>query len=251
MTSPPQPVPDASALTRWLVASLAAGLAALLGWATLSLPDDSRGLASAALEQLPRSGVTNPVTAVFMNYRAYDTLLEIGVLLLAVLGVWAVAKAEPLRSDAAPNAVLLAAVRLLVPLMILIAGYLLWIGSFAPGGAFQGGAVLAGAALLWLLSGAPVRLNPSERDLRVALALGLTVFVAVAAGVMFAGANLLEYPQDSAGGWILFVESACVVSIGVTLAALFVGGRPADPRAATVAPLAAPTDDHGKSAPTL
>ena len=34
---------------------------------------------------LAESGVTHPVTAVLLNYRGYDTLLEIAVLLLALL----------------------------------------------------------------------------------------------------------------------------------------------------------------------
>ena len=35
------------------------------------------------------SGVSNPVTAVLLNFRAYDTLLELTVLLAAMLGILA------------------------------------------------------------------------------------------------------------------------------------------------------------------
>ena len=39
------------------------------------------------------SGVRNPVTAVLLNFRGYDTLLEMGVLLVALLGVWSLGTA--------------------------------------------------------------------------------------------------------------------------------------------------------------
>ena len=43
--------------------------------------------------------------------------------------------------------------RLLVPVLILVAAYLLWVGAHAPGGAFQAGSVLGAAGVLLLLSG--------------------------------------------------------------------------------------------------
>ena len=128
-------------------------LAGALGRAVWSLPRDGSGLAEPALAQLPNSGVTNPVTAAVLNYRGYDTLLEIAVLLLAVLGVWSLAQAERAADSPPASPVFRSFIRLVVPLMILLAGYLLWIGAFAPGGAFQGGAVLAAALVLLHLGG--------------------------------------------------------------------------------------------------
>ena len=71
------------------LASLA--LAAGFAWITthtLGAADPVR-LADQITAQLPNSGVGNPVTAVLLNFRAYDTLLELGVLLAAVLGILA------------------------------------------------------------------------------------------------------------------------------------------------------------------
>ena len=96
-----------------------------------------------SLVKLPESGVTNPVTAVLLNYRGYDTPLEVGVLLLAIAGAWCCAAEMARRRSAGPPAADVAAARLL-PVLVLSAGYLLWIGVFAPGGAFQGGALLGG-----------------------------------------------------------------------------------------------------------
>jgi multisubunit Na+/H+ antiporter MnhB subunit len=200
-------------------------LAGALGWAVCSLPENSSGLAVTALAELPNSGVLNPVTAAVLNYRGYDTLLEIAVLLLAVIGVWSLAEAERPAAFEPASPVLLSFLRIVLPLMILIAGYLLWIGSFAPGGAFQGGAVLAGVLVLLRLSNQDLAIWSHEILLRLCLVLGLSVFIAVAVGVMAGGGKLLEYPRAHAGMLILLIESAALISIALTLAALFVGGR--------------------------
>lgn len=218
---------DDTRLTPWrlMIVLLVLTLAVALGWAVCSLPENSSGLAVTALAQLPNSGVLNPVTAAVLNYRGYDTLLEIAVLLLAVIGVWSVAQAEPPAAFEPASPVLLSFLRIVVPLMILIAGYLLWIGSFAPGGAFQGGAVLAGVLVLLRLSNQGLAIWSHEVWLRLCLVLGLSVFIAVAVGVMAGGGKLLEYPRARAGMLILLIESAALISIALTLAALFLGGR--------------------------
>ena len=38
--------------------------------------------------------------------------------------------------------------------------------------------------------------------------------------------GLLQYPAGSAGIWILAIESAAMISIGLTLGLMFLGGRP-------------------------
>ena len=40
--------------------------------------------------------------------------------------------------------------------------------------------------------------------------------------------QLLEYPPEHAGTLILILETSATLSIGATLAALFLGGRPQD-----------------------
>jgi hypothetical protein len=50
-------------------------------------------LAALALERVPESGASNPVTSVLLNYRAYDTLIELAVLLAALLGIWSLGPA--------------------------------------------------------------------------------------------------------------------------------------------------------------
>ena len=142
-----------SMVLRWAITLLSAALAGTLAWALLhafsSVPQDM--LPRAISGNLAASGVSNPVTAVLLNFRAYDTLLELAVLLTAVLGIFALGQATPGYQPAGP--IFDGLVRWLVPVLILTAGYLLWVGAHAPGGAFQAGATLAAAGVVLRLAG--------------------------------------------------------------------------------------------------
>jgi len=208
-------------LASGLVSCMAIGLAA----AVLTLPANGPGVGGAAAEQLPRSGVTNPVTAVLLNYRAWDTLLEIAVLLLAVAAVWSLVRV-PSVAPTPPGLLLRALVRLLVPVMIFGSGYLLWAGGSAPGGAFQAGAVLAAAGVLILLAAPALSRRVRPAVTRLLLVLGLAVFWGVAVATLVAGRSLLEYRDGEATAAILLIETAAALSVGATLASLFAGGRP-------------------------
>jgi multisubunit Na+/H+ antiporter MnhB subunit len=217
-------------MRRPLVSLFSLALAGLLAWTLLELPAPSSPIPALVDARLEQSGVRHPVTAVLLNFRGYDTLLEIGVLLLAVLGVLAVRHAaapEPVHPRRA-GAVLEALIHLAVPIMVLVAGYLLWAGAHQPGGAFQAGAVLAGAGVLLRLSGRLPPLLPPGFRLRAALLLGFAVFLAVALGTAAGGRELLAYPPHQAGAWILLIEASLALSIGLILVSLFVG-TPAPP----------------------
>jgi multisubunit Na+/H+ antiporter MnhB subunit len=219
-------------------------LGAVLVFAVLSLPLEPGGLTRTVAEHLELSGVTHPVTAVLLNFRSFDTWLEVAVLLVAVLALLIARRAPDLRAvevRPADDPLLSGTARVIVPVMVIIAGYLLWLGTHAPGGAFQAGAVLASAGVLLLLAGHRSVVALHGRLLRVALLAGVLAFLLAAVATLLAGRQLLDLPPAHAGAIILFLESAVSVSIGVTLAALFAGAR--DPRAAD-APLAG-----GESAP--
>ena len=127
---------------------------------------------------LDETGVSHPETAVLLNYRTWDTLLELAVLLLALLGA---RQLEPRTVDLAePWPLLRAWARVLAPLLVLAAGYILWRGASAPGGAFQAGALLASGVVLLRLSGLVPRFRWSFTPLRLLLLGGLLVFIGVA-----------------------------------------------------------------------
>ncbi len=226
---PPSGLPSVGArgLPLWLLNLGSVTLAVLLGWALLLALAGSDGirLADLALANLEHSGVSNPVTAVLLNYRAYDTFLELGVVLAAVLGVLALGPAR--RSVRPAGPVLNSLIRLLLPLLIVTGGYLLWIGATAPGGAFQAGAMLAAAAVLLRLGGDATAGLPGAVGQRWLLALGIAVFAAVGLGVSTGGGAFLAYPHDWAGVLILLIEAAAMLMIACALALAYLGGRPA------------------------
>lgn len=211
-----------------LIVLLAMALALVLGWAMLDLPPHALRLPTEVAANIADSGVEHPVTAVLLNFRGYDTLLEVAVLLLALFGVLALAQPHAARAAAPAHPLLQALARLLAPLMVLVAGYLLWVGAIAPGGAFQAGAVLAAAGVLLRLAGLLPSWAAPGRLLRGGLALGLLVFVAVALGVLGQG-SLLQYPPALAGGLILLIEAGLTLSIGLTLAGLYLAGTEVRP----------------------
>jgi multisubunit Na+/H+ antiporter MnhB subunit len=120
-----------------LVFTLAVAFVAVMAGAMLELGPVAIDLRTPVAQQLVNSGVTHPVTAVLLNYRGYDTLLEIAVLLLALLAILAVVGDAPAAPPRAAHPVLQTLARLAAPLMVVVAVYLLWAGAFRPGGAFQ------------------------------------------------------------------------------------------------------------------
>lgn len=210
---------------------VAAGVLCFTGYISkviLFIPFGKTGLTEEAARFQEQSGVESAVTAVLLNFRGYDTLLEVFVLLLAVIGVWSMTKAPFPAKEIRISSVQLGVVRLLAPLMCLIAVYLVWQGSHLAGGAFQGGAVLAGAVVLLLISELPWLKSVPSLPLRVGLSIGPLVFLGVALWCLLNEGNLLAYPENTVGPLLILIEAACALSIGLTLASLFAGGRPKD-----------------------
>jgi multisubunit Na+/H+ antiporter MnhB subunit len=221
-----------STLQTFLIPLLLAVIGTLLFWAFWSGVTGHEGerLAALALERVPESGASNPVTSVLLNFRAYDTLMELAVLLAALLGIWSLG---PAAAPYQPAALLLnSLVGWVVPMLIIAGGYLLWIGGQAPGGAFQAGALLGAAGVTLALSGRPNAGLPDESWLRVLAALGTLVFVLIGLTLMGLGLGFLTYPPALAKWLILAIETGATLSIGATLAAAFLGGQPRATRAA-------------------
>lgn len=214
--------PPASRTARIVLASLCAlvGLA-LVGVILHVTP--SAGLGPAVEERLADTSVDYPVTAVLLGYRGYDTLLEIAVLVVAVLGARVHAPAfAPLADDDLSPPIRVVA-RTLGPVFVLVAVYLLWRGAFAPGGAFHAAAVLAGGGILFILGRALPVPRMSMRAVRLLLVVGLAWFLAVALLPVALGEPLLAYPRPYAKVLILSVEIALTISIATVLVMFFPG----------------------------
>ncbi len=210
---------------RWLVLLLLLIVGTGLGYGVLSVSQQKLELQFMVADKMEISGVSNPVTAVLLNFRGYDTFLEMVVLLLALLGVWSLSGGV-LKREAMVGSVLENFARLLVPIFILVAGYLLWIGAYAPGGAFQAGSVIGAAGVLLLLAGWLPRPHLTALPLRVSLAAGSAIFLIVGIYTLMSEGQVLKYPESQAGTLILIIETAASLSIGVTLTALFLGYLP-------------------------
>jgi multisubunit Na+/H+ antiporter MnhB subunit len=208
---------------------LCAVVAATLALAVLSLPDDSPTLAPLAMENLPRTGLGNPVAGVLFVYRALDTLLEKIVVLLALLGVWSLASdgtwqgIPGLKRYIGNSGALALLARVLAPLGTVAGVYMCWVGASAPGGAFQGGAILAAMWLLVAIAGLRDIPTVSNRRLRLALVAGPAIFLGTGlAGFALAG-SFLAYPPEYSKALIIIVEFALMLSIAAAIAMLAAG----------------------------
>jgi multisubunit Na+/H+ antiporter MnhB subunit len=222
-----EPSPPAGRGFRVLTGALCAGVALLLAFVVLGLPEPAPTLAPQAHAPLASLGLGNPVPAVLMAYRALDTFLEVFVLLLALVGVWSLAGdrawggAPDVGAARHPALTLLA--RLLPPVGVLVGLYLLWNGSKVTGGEFPAAATLAAMALLVLVAGLARAPAVSGRRLRLALVLGPAVFLGVGlAGMGLAGA-FLGYPPGWAKAWILTIEVPLTFSLAAMLVMLLAG----------------------------
>ena len=179
---------------------------------------------AAVFEDIEDSGVEHPVTAVLLNFRAYDTFLEILVLTTAFWGVWSLRGRRAPPMSRLPGQLLSRIAAWLIPVFVVIAVYILWAGSHRPGGEFQAGAVLGAAGILALLVGKAV---PGSRRalLRHLMVVGggATFLGMGAVGWLMTG-DLFGFEPGWAKGAILIIEVAAVVSVAFVLICLFAGG---------------------------
>lgn len=222
--------------SRAVAAGLAAAVAVALGSLAFLLPEEPPSLAGQAMAALPESGLGNPVAGVLFVFRAFDTLLEKVVLLLALLGVWSLARDEDwgsapmLKPLAQQQGVLPLLARTLPPIGITYGIYMTWAGADVPGGAFQGGTVLAAMWILVVIAGL-TRFPPvSSPALRWAVVAGPVVFLVIGFAGFLSPGLFLAYPQGYAKLLIVVMELALTLSIAVILG-LLVAGPPQGRRA--------------------
>lgn len=214
---------------RFLTAVLCGMISAGLAIPILSPPEAVQTLAPMVTEHLAQSGLGNPVAGVLFVYRALDTLLEKVVLLLALLGIWSLAPdlawggIPGLRIYVQPSSTLTFLAQTMPPVGIVIAIYMCWVGAKLPGGAFQGGTVLAAMWLLAMIAGLQKVPSIDQFWLRFLLLIGPFCFLAVGlAGFLLANA-FLAYPPGYAKPLIVAIEVGLTLSIGVALGMLGAG----------------------------
>jgi multicomponent K+:H+ antiporter subunit A len=149
-----------------------------LAWGVLTRPFESIAPYFIA-NSVPRGGGANVVNVILVDFRGFDTLGEITVLALAALGVSAMLSGLHLygpRYDAAgrpwapdPHPAIMALLtRLLLPLALTVAVFVLLRGHNLPGGGFIAGLITAVALVMqylangvvWTRARLPRNLNP-------------------------------------------------------------------------------------------
>jgi multicomponent K+:H+ antiporter subunit A len=162
-------------------------------------------------------GGKNVVNVILVDFRGYDTLGEITVLGIAVIGVLAMLASTPgvtlsgaaRRSDALTHSpyaqphlrsrLLRTSMSLILPLTLLFAGYVFFKGHNAPGGGFIAGLIASVALAVFRMSeghAALRRLLPLKPATTVAIGL----VVALGTGLV---PMLLGYPLLTSGHWYI------------------------------------------------
>ncbi|MBA3349458.1 MAG: sodium:proton antiporter [Actinobacteria bacterium] len=227
---------------RYLFLLGAAGFIALFLWGLNGLPDfgEYRGVYGLTLNKVAvgQRHATNLVAAVTFDYRGFDTLGEEFILFAAVAGVAILLRAQrdeatdaeeedeeaKDESRSAPHtsdAVRVLGLALIGP-TVLFGLYVVAHGHLTPGGGFQGGVVLATAALLVYLTGEYValrRVSP-ETVTEVAESVGAGGYAAVGVLGLMAGQAFLTnvLPLGTTGqlnssGTILLINLAVGVEV--------------------------------------
>lgn len=219
-TSQPPDRPSRLALP---IAISAGALVGVLGLAAIQADSEPALAGQAVLQELAGTGIGNPITGVLLIFRGLDTLLEVAVLFTALLAARAVAGGSSASSPAAPDPetpMIGALLAVVIPLTLLVSVHLLRAGTHEPGGAFQGGAVLAAAGVLLILSGRVSTVDRAPALLRMGLLAGLVSFMLIGLSPLVFGQPFMSLP----GYWaIYFIETAMMLSIALTLVMLFAG----------------------------
>ncbi len=215
---------DAPTGASWTLIITCILLAGMMAYSILDIDADFQGLGQTVQQALAETSLEYPVTAVLLDFRGYDTWLELGVLLAAVLGVLCVRRADAISASLLPapaEPVGKWIIKLLLPVMILIGGYLLWLGAFAPGGAFQAGVVFAAAGVMLWQTGHPSLGQLQKVWWKILLCSGFACFLLLAYWSVFFKDQFMTHPGVKA--WILGVEYAAALSIALCLISLVLG----------------------------
>jgi multicomponent Na+:H+ antiporter subunit A len=149
-------------LLRYRDLAIGAGTGAFIGALVLSISttDTAARLREYFVEFGPTLGHgRNIVNVILVDFRGFDTMGEITVLATAGIGVRALMRlAKPDGGESrvatltATSPIFGTAARMLMPLLLLFAAFLLWRGHNQPGGGFVGGLVAAAAFALFLMA---------------------------------------------------------------------------------------------------
>jgi multicomponent K+:H+ antiporter subunit A len=180
------------------IAGVAGILTAGLTWAVLIRPYDS--ISGWFIDNsVPGGGGTNVVNVILVDFRGFDTLGEITVLAIAAVGIYMLLgglnlaaprtdeNGRPWSWDRHPL-ILATFSRLLLPLALLVAVFILLRGHNLPGGGFIGGLIVAVALVMQYLANGIAWTRPRiSGQLHPLIGLGLLLATLTGLGSWFFG----------------------------------------------------------------
>lgn len=138
------------------------------------------------------TGAANLVTSVVVTYRGLDTLGEVTILFLAsaIIGLMLHADKSVRREKTHESSEFLTtATHILLPVISLVGVYIFINGHLTPGGGFQGGAILASALILMVISFPDKKFSHRILDITESIS-GLVFILLGIAGIFLAGGFL-------------------------------------------------------------
>ncbi len=97
-------------------------------------------------------GSANIVTAVVVDYRAFDTLGEVLVLFAASAGVGLLMNKRKRKIETGATIIVTTAVPMIMLFAVVVGLYIILHGHLSPGGGFPGGAIIASAYMIQFLA---------------------------------------------------------------------------------------------------
>ncbi|ACM23538.1 Na(+)/H(+) antiporter subunit B [Thermotoga neapolitana] len=167
-------------------------------------------------------GSANVVTSIVVNYRSFDTLGEVTVLLAAAIGIGLVLRGtKRMKYGRNPNFILRVSTGILLPLILMFGTYVFIHGHLSPGGGFPGGTILAAGVLLLYLSNEEFSLKEKVAKFLEGSMGSLYVILGLA-GLVTGGAFLYNFLSNGRVGDLF---SAGVVPIVYIVIGLKVGSE--------------------------
>ncbi|NCB42516.1 MAG: hypothetical protein EOM59_07840 [Clostridia bacterium] len=188
------------------------------------------------------TGALNSVTAMILDYRAFDTLGEICVLFVAACCVFILLRVDADKEEAKMEAldrryepkddqILTKAFLFLIPAVMMFGMYITVTGHLSPGGGFSGGAIIGAGMLLYLNAFGLERTERfMNRRIYKRLTFGALGFYCIAKSYAFyVGANGLESiikvseeGKILSAGLIMPLNVCLAIVVSTTIYALYV-----------------------------
>jgi multicomponent Na+:H+ antiporter subunit B len=188
---------------------------------------------------IQETGAVNAVTGIILDYRAYDTLGETTVLLVAIMGTMAALGAGAVRLEAGSavsrpvdSRILDLALRVVIPFTQVFGLFVIFNGHLSPGGGFAGGTIIGASLILKALVSNYRQDRRAEFRSEVLESASVAWYLLMGLVGLLAGHAFLSnagvFPLGSPGmplssGMILIVSMGVGAKVASTMQTLFLG----------------------------